>query len=119
MAEKTTAEQQKEFLILRSAVENTNEAFVTIDENSTVIFFNKAAERMFGYDRREILGHDLGRILTTMCRAGHELAVARYVRTGKATLIGHETELVVARKNGEIFPASMVNCRHFCDAICP
>lgn len=107
MAVETAAETQKQFLILKNAVENTNEAFVTIDENSTVIFFNKAAERMFGYDRAEIVGHDLGKILTSMCRAGHELAVARYIRTGQATLIGHETELVVARKNGETFPASI------------
>lgn len=107
MVEKTVAETQKQLRILKSAVENTNEAFVTIDEKSTVIFFNKAAERMFGYDRTEVLGHDLGRILSPMCRGGHELAVARYVRTGEATLIGHETELVVVRKNGASFPASI------------
>lgn len=107
MAEETAAEIQKKFLILKSAVENTNEAFVTIDENSTVIFFNKAAERMFGYDRAEILGHDLGRILSPSCRTGHELAVSRYVRTGKATLIGHETEMAVTRKNGKTFPAAI------------
>ncbi|OGR00972.1 MAG: hypothetical protein A2505_04080 [Deltaproteobacteria bacterium RIFOXYD12_FULL_55_16] len=107
MAEKTAAETQKQLRILKSAVENTNEAFVTIDENSTVIFFNKAAERMFGYERTEVLGHDLGRILSPMCRGGHELAVARYVRTGEATLIGHETELAVVRKNGDSFPASI------------
>ncbi len=107
MAEETAAETQKHLLILKNAVENTNEAFVTIDENSTVIFFNKAAERMFGYGRAEVLGHNLMEILTPMCRAGHELAVARYVRTGEATLIGHETELVVARKNGETFPAAI------------
>ena len=107
MAEETAAETQKKFIILKNAVENTNEAFVTIDENSTVIFFNKAAERMFGYDRAEVLGHDLGIILTAMCRDGHDLAVARYVRTGEATLIGHETELTVARKNGETFPAAI------------
>ena len=107
MAEETAAETQKKFIILKNAVENTNEAFVTIDENSTVIFFNKAAERMFGYDRAEVLGHDLGVILTPMCRDGHDLAVARYVRTGEATLIGHETELTVVRKNGETFPAAI------------
>lgn len=107
MAEEVGADTQKQFLILKNAVENTNEAFVTIDENSTVIFFNKAAERMFGYDRAEVLGQGLGKILTSMCRTGHDLAVARYIRTGEATIIGHETELVVARKNGESFPATI------------
>lgn len=107
MAEETAADIQKQFLILRNAVENTNEAFVTIDQNSTVVFFNKAAEVMFGYSREEVLGRELGKILTPMCRTRHELAVARYVRTSEPTLLGHETELVVARKNGETFPASI------------
>ena len=40
--------ENKELSILRSAVENTNEAFVTIDENHEVIFFNRAAEEIFG-----------------------------------------------------------------------
>jgi two-component system, LuxR family, sensor kinase FixL len=107
MAEELAADAQKQFLILRNAVENTNEAFVTIDENSTVIFFNKAAERIFGYDRSEVLGNNLGKILAPMCRTGHELAVSRYVRSGEAKLIGHETEMEVVRKNGETFPASI------------
>ena len=107
MTEEITAETERQFVILRNAVENTNEAFITIDKNSTVIFFNKAAERIFGYKREEVVGHDLGKILTSMCRTRHELAVAKYVLTGEATLIGHETELVVARKNGETFPASI------------
>lgn len=107
MAAEITAETERQFVILRNAVENTNEAFITIDKNSTVIFFNKAAERIFGYDRTEVVGHDLAKILTAMCRTRHEQAVAKYVLTGEATLIGHETELVVARKNGETFPAAI------------
>ncbi|RLB22797.1 MAG: hypothetical protein DRG71_06730, partial [Deltaproteobacteria bacterium] len=38
-----------ELHILREAVESTNEGFVTIDEDHRVIFFNKAAEKIFGY----------------------------------------------------------------------
>lgn len=50
--------------ILKTVVENTNEAFVTIDENQKVIFFNKAAEEIFGYGRKEVMGHDLDVIMT-------------------------------------------------------
>ena len=44
---------QRELAVLKRAVENTNEAFVTINENHKVIFFNKAAEAIFGYSREE------------------------------------------------------------------
>ena len=100
-------ESYREISILKGAVENTNEAFVTIDKDSTVIFFNKAAERMFGYCRKDVIGRDLALILGPACREGHQRAVDQYVQTKKAKLIGHETEFQAMRKNGETFPASI------------
>lgn len=95
------------FRILKEAVENTNEAFVTIDENHTVVFFNKAAERIFGYSRDEVIGKDLNTILSPTCSKDHRLAVSRYLATRQPTLIGHGTEMQAARKNGEVFPLSI------------
>ena len=48
---KRRPEEGKTLAILRSAVENTNEAFVTIDDRQKVLFFNKAAEKILGYSR--------------------------------------------------------------------
>jgi len=96
-----------EFGILKSAVENTREAFVTINENHKVIFFNKAAERLFGYPRKEVLGKELDTILTPNCREGHRAAVSNYLKTRKAKLIGHETEMLLTDRNGDEIPASI------------
>jgi two-component system sensor kinase FixL len=96
-----------ELLILREAVENTNEAFVTIDENHSVVFFNKTAEKIFGFSREEILGHDLNTILSPRCSQDHRLAVARYLKTREPKLIGHESEFTAVRKSGENFPAAI------------
>ncbi len=97
--------EPRELGILKGAVENTNEAFVTIDEDHTVIFFNKAAEAMFGYSRQEVIGRDLGIILGPRCRENHRQAVARFLKTRNPRLIGHESEFIANRKNGETFPA--------------
>lgn len=97
----------KELSLLRSAVENTNEAFVTIDENHRVIFFNKAAENIFGYSRDEVVGHDLGVIMAPGCSRNHRHAVGHYLKTRVPRRIGHETELVGTKKNGEKFPANI------------
>jgi len=102
-----TENAKQQYLVLRNAVENTNEAFVTIDEDSTVLFFNKAAERLFGYSREEVIGQDLAAILSPMCMQGHRNAVSRYVQTEEATLIGHETEFQITRKDGSVLPASI------------
>jgi two-component system sensor kinase FixL len=101
------SKQNQEMVILKNAVENTNEAFVTIDENHTVIFFNKAAEEIFGYSRKDVIGRDLNVIMSPSCSKNHRQAVTRYVKTRIPGRIGHETEMVASRRNGDTFPASI------------
>jgi two-component system sensor kinase FixL len=97
----------KELAVLKGAVENTNEAFVTIDQSQKVLFFNKAAEKIFGYSREEVLGRDLDVIMSPNCSREHHRAVARYIETGVPRRIGHHTEIMAVRKNGETFPADI------------
>ncbi len=94
-----------ELLILKNAIENANEAFVTIDRTSKVIIFNKSAENIFRITKDEIIGKDLNIILGPACREGHNKAVNRYLETRSPTLIGHETEFTAMRRDGETFPA--------------
>ena len=101
------SKQNHEMVILKNAVENTNEAFVTIDENHTVLFFNKAAEEIFGYSRKEVIGRDLNVIMSPSCSKNHHQAVTRYVKTRIPGRIGHETEMLASRRNGNTFPASI------------
>ena len=68
--------ESRVLLILKHAIENTNEAFVTIDENHEVVFFNKAAERIFGYSRDDVVGQDLDVIMSSTCSRNHRKAVA-------------------------------------------
>ena len=105
MDEKYTESQ--ELAILQGAVENTNEAFVTIDENHRVIFYNQAAEKVFGFGREEVIGKDLNMILSPQCSRNHRQAVQLYLETKISKRIDHQTELIATRKNGEIFPASV------------
>jgi PAS domain S-box-containing protein len=96
-----------EWTILRGAIENTNEGFVTIDQNHRVIIFNKAAEKIFGFSREEVLGKDLALILSPECTRDHRRAVARFLKERTPRLIGHQTEFMGTRKNGERFPLSI------------
>jgi PAS domain S-box-containing protein len=105
MNRKNTGSQ--ELAILKGAVENTNEAFVTIDANHTVIFYNRGAEKIFGFRREEVMGKDLNIILSPRCSKEHRQAVERYLKSKVPRRIGHESELIATRKNGETFPASI------------
>ena len=108
MANKGILEDENQGLvILKHAIENTNEAFVTIDENHKVLFFNKAAEKIFGYNRKDVIGRDLNVIMSPTCSKNHRKAVTRYVKTRIPGRIGHESEILAIRKNGDTFPASI------------
>ncbi|MBN2032814.1 MAG: PAS domain S-box protein [Deltaproteobacteria bacterium] len=100
-------DERRRIAVLEKAVENTNEAFVTIDSHHQVIFFNKAAEKIFGFKREEVVGRDLNVIMAPSCNRNHRDAVARYLKTGVLHRIGHDTEIMATRKNGEIFPANI------------
>jgi two-component system, LuxR family, sensor kinase FixL len=100
-------DRSHELAVLEHAVDSASDAFVTIDQDHRVLVFNKAAEKVFGYGREEVLGHDLDVIMAPTCSRSHREAVGRYVRTRVPTRIGHATELMAARKNGEVFPASI------------
>lgn len=94
-----------ELRILKHAVENAGEAFVTIGENHRVLFFNKAAERIFGYSRDEVIGKDFDVVMSPDCSQSHRDAVRRYVETRAPKPIAHAAEILATRKNGSTFPA--------------
>ena len=100
-------DQIEKLKILERAVENTNEAFVSIDEVRTVLIFNKAAERIFGYGRDEVIGQKLDLITAPGCSRAHDKAIDRYSKTGVPSRVGHKMEILATRKNGETFPASI------------
>jgi PAS domain S-box-containing protein len=96
-----------ELALLVRAIESTSEGFVTIDEDHKVLFFNRAAEKLFGYRREEVVGRDLDVILTPRCIADHRRAVARYLSAKRPRPFGHPKELTASRRDGSTFPCSM------------
>src|SRR3989304_9138043 len=81
--------ESEEMAVLQEAVENTNEAFMTIDGEHRVTFFNRAAEKIFGWSRDEVIGKDLNIILAPSCSKDHRQAVRRYLETKVPRRIGH------------------------------
>jgi PAS domain S-box-containing protein len=89
---------------LRSVAEAASEAIITIDSNGSVIFWNPAAERMFGFSAEEMRGKPLSPIVPENLRETHEKAVKRVFDTGKLKLSGYPVELTGLRKDGREFP---------------
>jgi PAS domain S-box-containing protein len=93
-----------ELLRYKGVVETAQDAVVTIDESHRILFFNRAAEKMFGFSKQEAIGTDLNLIIPPPDRDRHREYVRRYVETRKGRFINHTVEVSGQRRSGEEFP---------------
>ncbi|MDD5297178.1 MAG: DUF3365 domain-containing protein [Rhodocyclaceae bacterium] len=93
----------------RTATESMRDAFVLIEaEGGKVVWWNKAAEAMFGYGRGEILGRPLHEVLLADGpREAMSAGLAKFSRNGEGRLIGHTQELMAWHKDGHEFPVEL------------
>jgi PAS domain S-box-containing protein len=93
---------------LQAMVATANDAVITIDQKSLVIDWNNAAERMFGYSRREAIGRDLSELIIPHGhREHHNRGIEQFLKTGKGQILNRRVETKALRRNGEEFDAEL------------
>ncbi|MEO5821377.1 MAG: PAS domain S-box protein [Vicinamibacteraceae bacterium] len=88
---------------LAKVVESSDDAIVSKDLNGTIVSWNRAAERMFGYTAAEVIGRSI-RIVIPPERQSEEDTVLATIRAGRA--VSH-FETIRQRKNGTQLPISL------------
>lgn len=91
----------------RALVESAADAIILADQTGHMIWWNGAAERMFGYAKHEALGHSLGLIMPERYRQPHESGLRRIAEGEPGKLLGRTTELVGRTKDGREFPIEL------------
>jgi methyl-accepting chemotaxis protein len=97
------AELEKENARNRMAMEEAVDSIVSINQNKEVIFFNKSAEKMFGYTREEVIGRNIKMIVPLEHQSNHDGYVDANIRTNINKVIGHTRDLEMVRKDGTRF----------------
>ncbi len=67
---------------LQGIVDSAMDAIISIDSQQRITLFNRAAERIFGYEPREILGQYLDMLIPTRFHRDHSRHVETFGRTG-------------------------------------
>jgi PAS domain S-box-containing protein len=88
----------------RSVAQAAPDAIITADNQGHIVFWNEAAEDMFGYETDEVIGQSLTRIMPTRYREQHTAGMTRFLATNESTMIGRQVELVGLRHDGREFP---------------
>lgn len=97
---------------LREALDNAIDAVVSIDQHNKVIYFNPAAERLWGYSKDEVLGNNVNMLVPGTIRAAHDGYINRNRETGKNVIVGTSREVQLQRKDGQMVWASLSLSRY-------
>jgi PAS domain S-box-containing protein len=93
---------------LLSVVNNVVDGIITTDESGKIESFNPAAERIFGYPARDVIGQNVTLLIPeTFHREEDDLAAGSSTRMVRAKLIGVGREVVGRRKDGTEFPMDL------------
>lgn len=90
----------------RTILDTAKDAILSINEDRKIILFNNAAQRIFGYLRKEILGKHLS-LLVPPQHGDHHLYLERFLEEKDPGVLGKTLSLMALRKNGEEFPIEM------------
>jgi two-component system sensor kinase FixL len=100
-------ERKRAQAFLRSLIDTTQDAVISIDRQGRIELFNLMAERVFGYTRDEVQGRKLQMLMPEPYASEHDSYIARYERTGEPHAIGRIRTAAARRKNGEVFPVEL------------
>jgi protein-histidine pros-kinase len=88
--------------------ESALDSIISIDHHGNIIEFNPQAEKTFGYRRTDVIGRRMDElIIPPSLRTRHRDALARYLATGTAAVIGKRVELMGMRSDGSEFPVEL------------
>lgn len=103
--EKALMESEEKFEKISTSAQD---AIIMIDNRGCIIFWNQAAEKMFGYTREEVIGKDMhGLIASPEYRSRYEQGFAGFIAEGKGPAIGQILSLNARKKNGTEFPVEI------------
>ena len=91
----------------RSLVETAHDAIVSADTQGTIVSFNPAAERVFGYSKDEALGQPLTLLMPERFRQPHWQGLRRFLVTSQAHVVGTTVEMIGRKKDGAEFPLEL------------
>ncbi len=90
---------------IRSILVNALEGIITFDKFGALKSVNPAAETIFGYNSKTVIGKNIRLLIPNLCRES-DLRKGNFL-TSQRNLIGKITEMTGEHKNGALFPIDL------------
>ncbi|MDP1956150.1 MAG: PAS domain-containing sensor histidine kinase [Polaromonas sp.] len=91
--------------LLAGLLDSAMDGIITVDKAQRIVLYNRAAEKLFGWPRDQVLGQSLDRLMPARFQRGHAEHIRRFATTGVTSRrMGDGTVIYGLRASGEEFP---------------
>lgn len=101
---KTESELEKSEAFSEAVINKSTDAIISTDVEGNILNINPAAQDMFGFSPKEIVGKDIGELMPFPHSENHGKYIRQYIETGEKKVIDIGREIQGMRKNGTVFP---------------
>jgi len=93
---------------LHTIADTAKDAIIMMDDEGKVVFWNPAAEQIFGHPAHDALGRELHLLIAPQnSYDAYQKGFRHFQESGEGTVIGRTLELQALRKNGTEFPVEV------------
>lgn len=96
--------EEKKGNIFKILSEAISEGIIIVNKDQEIVTSNEAADKMFGYQHKELLGENLGVLIPREYRNSHPEQVDEFMDKKDPRQMGHGRDLYGQRKDGSVFP---------------
>ena len=91
----------------RALLESAPDAMVIVDASGDITLVNALTEKLFGYQREELLGQPVENLMPDRFRGNHLAHRAQFAKSPRLRMMGSGMELFGRRKDGTEFPVEI------------
>jgi PAS domain S-box-containing protein len=91
----------------RAVVEHSPSGIVTVNQEGKIVLVNSETEKLFGYDRRELIGQPVEVLVPERFRGGHPAHRAGFLADPQARAMGGGRDLYGRHKDGHEIPVEI------------
>lgn len=97
----------KEDMMFRKLFDFAPDAIIIVNSEGMILQANTQAEKVFGYDGKELIGKSVDILIPERFRKRHDEHLKRFIGKPRIRLMGSELELYGLRKDGTEFPVDI------------
>lgn len=103
-ADRLTSSEARLQTLVNTVLDTLVDGLIVIDRMGRVQVYNRACEKLFGYQAAEVVGHNVKMLMPPNTKREHNQYLRNYQTSGIRKIIGISREVVGQRKDRSTFP---------------